>query len=172
MKKVLVNVIHPNLTESRINKALMQEISNSENITLNNLYQNYSDFKIDAKKEQALLLEHDVIVFQFPMYWFSSPSLLKEWFDIVFAYDFAYGTKYSLEGKTFVIATSAGASKGEYDANEKGIEAFLLPFEGTANYTKMKYEKPFITYETYIIKEDELKQIASNYKHYILDLAK
>ncbi len=172
MKKILVNFVHPNLEESRINKALLEEISHQENITVNNLYQAYGDFKIDAKKEQALLLAHDVIVFQFPMYWFSSPALLKEWFDVVLAYDFAYGKQYSLEGKIFAVATSAGASKEEYDANENGIEAFLLPFLGTASYTKMQYVKPFITYETYIIKEDELKKIASNYSQYIQELSK
>lgn len=172
MKKVLVNVIHPNLNESRINKALAQEISQLHNVTINDLYKHYTDFKIDEKKEQALLLEHDVIVFQFPMYWFSSPSLLKEWMDVVLAYDFAYGAMFKLEGKILVIATSAGASKQEYDANNSGIEAFLLPFLGTANYTRMKYESPFITYETYILNDEELKQSAKDYVMYIKELSK
>ena len=79
MKKVLINLVHPNLNESRVNKYLSQVASKEENITINNLYSKYPDFKIDAKKEQELLLENDVIVFQFPMYWLSSPSLLKEW---------------------------------------------------------------------------------------------
>lgn len=172
MKKVLVNIVHPNLVESRVNKALIEELGSLNNVTVNDLYKTYSDFKIDEKKEQALLLEHDVIVFQFPMYWFSSPALLKEWLDVVLAYDFAYGSKYMLEGKSLVIATSAGASKEEYDSFDNGIEAFLFPFFGTANYTKMKYEKPFITYETYILKENELKELGVKYSRYIQELSK
>jgi hypothetical protein len=32
----------------------------------------YPDFQIDADAEQALLAEHDVIVFQHPVYWYNT----------------------------------------------------------------------------------------------------
>jgi len=84
MKKILVNVAHPSLeNDSRINKKLVEFIQNEQNITINNLYKKYPDFKIDIKKEQDLLLANDVIIFQFPMYRFSSPALLKEYLDLV-----------------------------------------------------------------------------------------
>ena len=38
MKKVLINLVHPNLNESRVNKYLSQVASKEENITINNLY--------------------------------------------------------------------------------------------------------------------------------------
>jgi len=52
MKKILVNVVHPNLeNSSRINKKLVEFAQDEQNITINNLYKKYLDFKIDIKKE-------------------------------------------------------------------------------------------------------------------------
>ena len=67
-----------------------------------------------VKKEQELLLEHDIILFQFPMYWFSSPSLLKEWLDIVLSPGFAHAGSYKLENKSFAIAISCGGAEKEF----------------------------------------------------------
>ncbi|MCT7487906.1 MULTISPECIES: NAD(P)H-dependent oxidoreductase [Arcobacteraceae] len=171
MKKVLINVVHPNLdNESRVNKALLEFASKESNVTVNNLYKKYSDFKIDVKKEQKLLVENDIIIFQFPMYWLSSPALLKEWLDVVLEYDFAYGDNYILENKILSICTSTGANSKEFSqngANKYSIEEFLKPFEATANYIKMNYEKPFVTYETFVISDEDLEVQAKNYIEHI-----
>ena len=171
MKKVLVNVVHQNLdTSSRVNKTLVEFTKNESNVTINNLYEKYGDFKIDVKKEQELLLQNDVIIFQFPMYWLSSPALLKEYLDVVLEYNFAYGDSYKLENKILAICTSTGASFSEFTingANKYSVEDFLKPFEAIANYIKMKYEKPFITYETFVLSDEKLEKIAQNYVKYI-----
>ena len=173
MKKVLINLVHPNLDESRVNKFLSQKASKEENVTINNLYSKYPDFKIDAKKEQELLLENDVIIFQFPMYWLSSPALLKEWFDATFTYNFAYGENYKLEGKKFAIAVSTGSGTAQYSStgsNKHTVEEFLTPFVGTASYVKMNYQNPFVTYETFVLSDEKLEESAKNYVEYIKNL--
>ena len=175
MKRVLINLVHPNLDESRVNKFLSQKASKLENVTINNLYAKYPDFKIDVQKEQELLLENDVIIFQFPLYWLSSPALLKEWFDRTFVYNFAYGENYKLEGKKFAIAVSAGGAEAHYSStgnNKYRVEEYLIPFVGTANYTKMDYQTPFVTYETFILSDEKLEESAKNYTEYIKKLAK
>jgi glutathione-regulated potassium-efflux system ancillary protein KefG len=56
------------------------------------LYETYPDFAIDIEAEQEkLLTAHDVIALQFPLYWYSTPALLKEWLDLVWLHGFAYG---------------------------------------------------------------------------------
>ena len=78
------------------------------------------------------------------MYWLSSPALLKEWLDVVFTYNFAYGENYKLEGKKFVIAVSTGSGTAQYSStgsNKHSVEEFLTPFVGTANYIKMVYHR-------------------------------
>ena len=34
---------------------------------------------------------HDVVIFQFPLFWYSTPPILKQWQDIVLEYGWAYG---------------------------------------------------------------------------------
>ncbi len=45
----------------------------------------------DVKAEQAKLLWADAVIFQFPLWWFSMPAILKGWFERVYALGFAYG---------------------------------------------------------------------------------
>lgn len=174
MKKIAIQLVHSNYEESRINKALANAASTLENVTVYNLYEKYPDFKIDVAKEQEILLENDVIVFQFPLYWLSSPALLKQWFDASLTYNFAFGKEYKLEGKKFAVATSSGSGKKEYEVtgmNKLPVEEFLNPFIGTANYTKMSYQEPFITYETYVLSDEQLEEICQDYIKYLKNLS-
>ena len=43
--------------------------------------------------EQEALKKADVIVWQFPIYWYSAPAKMKQWIDDVLAYGFAYGSE-------------------------------------------------------------------------------
>lgn len=90
--KTLVIVIHPNLETSVVNKTWMNRLKQEKDITVHDLYGEYPNFIIDVEKEQQLLLDHERIVFQFPMYWYSSPALLKQWEDDVLTHGWAYGT--------------------------------------------------------------------------------
>ena len=89
-KKILWNLFHENFAGSRGNKALSTVATESSDTTFRNIYELYSDFKIDVDQEQQLLTEHDLIIFQHPFYWYSAPSLMKEWEDKVLTYRFAY----------------------------------------------------------------------------------
>ncbi|ETT59992.1 NAD(P)H oxidoreductase [Paenibacillus sp. FSL H8-457] len=85
--KTLVIVAHPGLHEgSRINRELTETVGHHPEVTVHDLYQRYPDGIIDIAAEQQLLLRHDRIVFQFPFWWYSSPPLLKHWFDEVLTF--------------------------------------------------------------------------------------
>ena len=56
-------MVHPNIQNSIVNKRLLDGIKDLENITINNSIWKYPDFKIDAKAEQKLLEENDIILF-------------------------------------------------------------------------------------------------------------
>lgn len=45
----------------------------------------------DIVGEQEKLLWADTVIFQFPLWWFSLPAIMKGWIDRVYAYGFAYG---------------------------------------------------------------------------------
>ena len=62
MAKVLILFAHPALEKSRVNKRLIRAAENIDNVTLNDLYEEYPDFDVDIKREQQLLIEHEVII--------------------------------------------------------------------------------------------------------------
>ncbi|MCK7529144.1 MAG: NAD(P)H-dependent oxidoreductase [Ignavibacteriales bacterium] len=77
----------------RVNKRLIRDVKSINNITLNDLYEEYYDFNIDVEREKKLLVEHDIIIFHHPFFWYSTPALLKQWEDLVLEHGWAYGSK-------------------------------------------------------------------------------
>lgn len=57
--KILVLVGHPNIEQSRMNRAWADRLEKEENVTVRHLYKKYPDMKIDVEREQTLLLDHD-----------------------------------------------------------------------------------------------------------------
>lgn len=144
--KVLVIYAHPSQHRSEVNAPLFAAAQAVDGVTCVDLYAEYPQFDINIDKEQARLLEHDVIVFQFPLYWYSTPALLKEWQDLVLEYGFAYGTDgTALKDKLMLCVVSAGG-KEAYKAegyNHFTIRQLLAPIEQMAALTSMHYLPPF-----------------------------
>src|SRR3974377_1697056 len=156
---VLVSVAHPAPHKSRMTRRLVAEITNLENVTINDLYEEYPSFDINVRREQELLLGHDVIVFQHPFYWYSSPAILKEWEDLVLEYGFAYGAGGTkLHGKLVLTAITTGAPEDAYGRlgfNFFTIRELLAPFEQSAKFCGMRYLPPFVVHEALRYKEGE-----------------
>lgn len=147
--KVLWNLFHPNFSESRGNRILFESIKDIENVTVSNLYDKYPDNNIDVKQEQELLVSHDLIVFQHPFYWYSSPSLMKEWQDKVLEAGFAYPPKLgtALHGKHWFSVITTGGPDWSYRSgsyNNFTMSELLRPFQQTAYLCGMKWLSPFI----------------------------
>ena len=109
------------------------------------MYSEYPEFHIDIEKEQKLLLEHDRIVLQFPMYWWSMTPLLKKWLDDVLQYQFAYGSKGDkLKGKDMQVICSAGGQAKNFNGFHMfaTVPELLKPLQLTANLAKMNYAQP------------------------------
>ena len=149
-KKILVLFAHPAQRRSEVNVALAKAVSRLKFITLVDLYAEYPDYFIDVDREQKRLLKHDIIVFLHPVYWYSTPAMLKEWQDLVLEYGFAYGTGGTkLAGKTFFCALTAGGPEEAY--HKRGYNHFTLrelfaPLEQTANLCGMTWLPPFALY--------------------------
>jgi glutathione-regulated potassium-efflux system ancillary protein KefG len=167
-RKVLILFAHPALQRSRVNARLVRAVQDLPGVTVNDLYERYPDFLIDVPREQDLLVEHDVVVFQHPMYWYSSPALLKEWQDLVLEYGFAYGSGgTALAGKIAFSAISTGGSREAYQRgglNHFRIEELLTPFEQTCRLCGMRYLPPYVTYATHRLqRETEIFPLAQAY---------
>lgn len=96
------------------------------------LYELYPDFDINIKRGQKRLEAFDVIIFQHPIYWYSCPPLLKQYIDLVFEYNWAYGSKgNALKDKYFFQIISTGGTKEGYCSSGKDgftIKELLQPF--------------------------------------------
>jgi putative NADPH-quinone reductase len=88
-----------------------------------------------------------VIVFMHPLYWYSTPAILKEWQDLVLEHGFAYGEQgRALHGKIFLDALTAGGAEVAYCAegyNQFTIRELMHPLEQTALMCGMRYLPPF-----------------------------
>lgn len=146
-RRILVLFAHPSLDRSEVNGPLAEATGDIDGVTLVDLYAEYPDFQVDVDREQERLLAHDVIVFMHPLYWYSTPAILKEWQDLVLEHGFAYGTQgTSLHGKIFFSALTAGGAEAAYC--EKGYNHFTIrqllhPLQQMALLCGMTYLAPF-----------------------------
>jgi putative NADPH-quinone reductase len=171
--KILHLVFHPNLKTSRVNRIWKEQLENSGKITTSkDVYKEYPDFKIDVAKEQELLLQHDRIVIQFPLYWYSMTPLLKQWLDDVLTYNFAYGSKGDkLKGKDLQLLISVGGQQKFYSGFDKfcTIYDLMKPFELTANLTKMNYLIPEWMYRADAVDEETIRKFGQRWIHIVDD---
>ncbi|MCL2533428.1 MAG: NAD(P)H-dependent oxidoreductase [Nocardiaceae bacterium] len=104
----------------------------------------------DVRREQHKLLAADLIVLQFPLWWYSLPAILKGWFDRVFSEGFGFDVpdettghklKYGagrLVGKRALISVSAGVDAPSIAPRgiAGDIDSLLFPLtHGTLWYT-------------------------------------
>ena len=111
----LVILAHPDFSRSIANKAVITRLQHSGlSLEIRDLAALYPDYRIDPTAEQQALLRHHTVLFQFPLYWYNVPAILKQYFDCVLTYGFAYGTGGDqLRGKNFVASITIGAPADE-----------------------------------------------------------
>lgn len=169
--RILDIVVHPHLETSNVNKTWMNRLEQESDITIHDLYGAYPNGTIDVEKEQKLLLEHDRIVFQFPMYWYSSPALLKQWEDDVLTHGWAYGTGGTkLQGKELLLAISIGAQESVYQAGGAfgfTISELTRPFQLTANLIGMRFLPLFKQYGALYLSKEDVQNSAEKLADYI-----
>ncbi len=74
MKQILIISGHPNLAQSTANALIIQEVQKQlPNVEVRFLDKLYPNYQIDVSAEQDALSRADVIVWQFPFYWYSPP---------------------------------------------------------------------------------------------------
>lgn len=175
--RVLIQFAHPALERSRVNRRLLDCVRDLPGVTVNDLYEEYPTLSIDVPREQALLQEHDVIVFQHPFYWYSVPSILKEWQDLVLEYGWAYGrNSRALAGKLTLNAITTGGPHESYARsgyNHFSVRELLAPWEQTARLCEMPFAAPFLVQDCLRITGDKaIEPYRNSYRTLIDALAR
>ena len=171
--KVLILFAHPSEHRSEVNRPLFQASQQIEGVTTVDLYREYPDYQINIDREQNRLKEHDFIIFMFPLYWYSTPALLKEWQDLVLEYGFAYGNEgTALHGKKFMCALTAGGAESAYREqgyNHFPIRELLRPLEQTARLCGMDFLPPFALFSSRnAVEQDRIKEHTDQWRQLLL----
>jgi glutathione-regulated potassium-efflux system ancillary protein KefF len=169
LPRILILYAHPSHHLSRVNRRLIDAAQSLPNVTLHDLYECYPDFHIDVAQEQTLLAEADLIVFQHPVQWYSMPSLLKEWVDVVLEDGWAYGPGgTALHGKDFWLVVSTGGVHESYDTGAyhgHPFAAFLPPYRQTAALCGMRWQEPLILHGARQASDAAIGAHAQDYLH-------
>ena len=144
MKNILIISGHTNLAASVANKTILETLNErlpeAEIVKLDELY---PDFKIDVEAEQQKLLRADIIVLQFPLFWYSAPSILERWMEETFRHGFSHGsTGDKLKDKKLILSFTTGAPETLYSregAMGYAIDEFLPCYKAVCRLTQMEY---------------------------------
>ena len=134
---------------------------------LRDLYTLYPDYLIDVAAEQAVLDGVDLLVWLHPIHWYGMPPLMKLWLDEVFAFGWAYGPGgHALRGTDLWLVTSTGGPESSYRGdgyNRYFFDAFLPPYEQTANLAGMRFLPPLVLHGAHRADAAELARHAAVY---------
>ncbi len=167
--KTTILLFHPHLDQSRVNKALANAAEEA-GFEVRDMYALYPDFKINVEKEREVLENTDRIVFQFPVYWYSSPALVKQYEDDVFTGNWAYNGGKALLDHEWLLAVSPGADQDAYQKDGRvhyTMPDLLSPYQATSVLIKTKFMTPFISYNASNMSDDELANRAQEYVQYL-----
>jgi glutathione-regulated potassium-efflux system ancillary protein KefG len=168
MAKILILFAHPRYENSLVHQRLSGVARQVKGVTFRDLYELYPDFDVQVDLEQEMLVHHDLIILQYPFYWYSCPPLLKQWIDLVLEHGWAYGRKgESLKGKKMFNVISTGGRKDAYETggfNRFTIAQFLAPFEQTAWLCNIEYYPPFVVHGTHLATRSDIEKAAADYK--------
>lgn len=145
MKNVLIVSGHTDLNDSVANKTILETIaSKAPEVQIDKLDQLYAkDFAIDMAAEQSKLEAADIVVLQFPLFWYSMPSLMERWMEQTFQHGWSHGTTGDkLKGKKLVVSVTTGAPESMYShegAMGHTIEEFCYPIVSTCGLTGMEF---------------------------------
>ena len=163
--KTLIIFSHSYFAASKVNRKLLDAVSDLENVTIRNLEELYGTdpTKIDVKAEQKLIESHDRLVFQHPVFWFNMTPMLKGYIDRVFEHGWAYGSEgHALKDKHLQLVLSTGARQEDYTS--PSIGEFFLAETAVGNYTGMIVDPIYVVYGCLSITDQEIEKAGQNYR--------
>ena len=119
----------------------------------------------DIQSELAKLLWADLLILNFPVFWFSAPAMLKGWIDRVLVSGVCYGGKRfydqgGLAGKRALVTVTLGGREHMFGegAIHGPLEDMLRPIlRGTLAYVGYDVLAPFVAWHVPYI-SDEARQ--------------
>lgn len=125
----------------------------------------------DIQAELDKLLWADLLILNFPIFWFSAPAMLKGWIDRVLVSGICYGGKRfydqgGLAGKKALVTVTLGGREHMFGegAIHGPLEDMLRPIlRGTLAYVGFDVLEPFVAWHVPYISDEARKQFLVDY---------
>lgn len=169
---ILLIHAHPHSDRSIGGRALLDAVRDLPGISVRSLYDLYPDFSIDVAAERAALVPARLVIWQHPLYWYGTPSLLKLWFESVLTEGWAFGSQRALAGKDCLWVTTTGAGADAFTPDGKhgfAFEAFAPPVAQTARFCGMNFLPPLVVYGSHRMVPQALRRQADEYRSLLAD---
>ena len=136
-------------------------------------------FAPDLAREQQRVIDADLIVWLFPIWWGGVPAILKGWFERVMAFGFAYadGKRFDsgfFRHKSGMLCLTTGGTVERFSAgNVYGpVDQVLYPTQHLmVEYLGMKSFPPFVAYATPRIDAASRAAYLAEWRTRLLDIA-
>lgn len=120
----------------------------------------------------------DLIIFNFPIYWYGMPAIMKGWVDRVFVSGFCYGgrriyDKGGLKGKSAMLAISLGGQAHMFgpEAIHGELEVMLQPIlRGMLGYVGLTVLPPYVAWHVPYVSPETRAEILQGYRRHLLTL--
>ncbi len=172
MSTVLV-LAHPNFAASRANRALLAGLDGIPGLEVAELYTLYPDGRIEFAIERERVLRAERMVLQFPLQWYSVPSLLKLWMDTVLTplfYD-EPDIAASTANLAILAATTTGGPASSYHPDSPSgmtINDVFAPLRATARKCNWLWQAPFALHDVRNSDEAAFARAAEDYRCVVL----
>ena len=126
-----------------------------------------ADPTFDRSEELDRLAQYDRVIFQFPLYWYQAPAVLKVWIDQVL--DQGTGLGF-IAGKELGLVVIAGAPARNYQlAGREGVTVsdLLSPYYALSRYLGMRFLEPFTIFQFAYLSEAEKMRLMYDYVLYL-----
>lgn len=138
------------------------QLAKAQRLALSN-----NSFTSSISQEQEKLASSDLLIFQFPLWWWSFPSILKGWIDRVLSSGFAYGNNATLKPKKvmYSITTGGANSKEELEYYQNKIDGLYQDIFGFIGWEVLP---AFIAHGVQQKTDDERKLLLKSYKEHLI----
>ena len=132
----------------------------------------------DIAAEIAKVQWCDLLILNFPLYWFSEPAILKGWIDRVMISGVFYGGKRiydrgGMRGKRALVSLTLGGREHMFgpEAIHGEIGTLLRPLlQGTLAYCGFEVLPPFLGYHVPYVSAEARAQILADYRRHLGEL--
>lgn len=136
-----------------------------------------ASYEADLAAEQEKVRAADLIMLNFPLWWFGAPAILKGWIDRVMSVGFAYDSdrrfdKGGLRGRKGMVTVTTGSPSERFTSDGghayASMEHTLLPFQrGLFPYVGMEALPPFVAFAVARVPDDTRRSYLDEYCNHL-----